>query len=156
VLFFSSLRGVLPNELAELPKKYSSVQIKRFLIPPTVLDFLWNILHIFPIEWFIGKVDIFITSDWTEPPTKSAQKMTILYDFIVYKYPQESHNQTSFSLKNLLLKPNIVSVQKRKLKWVVKESRKILCISESTKKDAIEILKIDSSKLSVVYAGVNL
>lgn len=156
VLFFSSLRGTLPDELAELPKNYPSVQIKRFIIPPTVLDFLWNVLHIFPIEWFIGDIDVFMTSDWTEPPARKAKKITILYDFIVYKYPEESHNQTSFSFKNFLLKPNIVRVQKRKLAWVKKESQKILCISESTKKDAMEILRIDPSKLSVVYAGVNL
>jgi hypothetical protein len=110
----------------------------------------------FPIEWFIGPVDVFLSSDWTEPPVKQAKKVTILYDFIVYKYPQESHNQTSFNLKNLILMPNIVSVQKRKLKWVKKEVQKILCISEATKKDAEELLHIDKSRLAVIYPGVNL
>ena len=46
-----------------------------------------------PIENFIGPVDIFITSDWTEPPTKKAKKATILYDLIVYKYPDETHKK---------------------------------------------------------------
>jgi hypothetical protein len=52
--------------------------------------------------------------------------------------------------------PNIVSVQKRKLKWVKKEVQKILCISEATKKDAEELLHIDKSRLAVIYPGVNL
>lgn len=156
VLFFSSLRGSVPKELADLTGTYKNVSLKVFSIPPTVLDILWNRLHIAPIEWFIGSVDVFLSSDWTEPPVKHAKKVTILYDFIVYKYPQESHNQTSFNIKNLILKPNIVSVQKRKLKWVKKEVQKILCISEATKKDAEELLHIDKSRLAVIYPGVNL
>lgn len=155
VLFFSSLRGKIPADLLAL-QKYSNITIKQYMFPPFFLDFLWNILHIVPIEWLIGKVDVFLTSDWTEPPTSSAKKLTILYDFIVYRYPEESHNQTAFTLKNFILKPNIVSVQKRKLRWVKKESTKILCISESTKKDAEQILKIGTNRLVVTYPGVNL
>jgi glycosyltransferase involved in cell wall biosynthesis len=156
ILFFSSLRGTVPSDLFNLTKTNKNVSLKVFSIPPTLLDLLWNKLHMFPIEWFIGPVDVFLSSDWTEPPVKQAKKVTILYDFIVYKYPQESHNQTSFNLKNLILMPNIVSVQKRKLKWVKKEVQKILCISEATKKDAEELLHIDKSRLAVIYPGVNL
>jgi hypothetical protein len=106
-----------------------------------LLDLLWNRLHIFPIEWLIGDVDVFITSDWTEPPTLKAKKATILYDLIVYKYPQETDKK-------------IVEVQKRKLKWVKKESEMILCISEATKNDAQEILGIEDKRLRVIYPGV--
>jgi hypothetical protein len=44
-------------------------------------------------------------------------------------------------------------VQKRKLLWVKRESSIIFCISESTKEDAVEILKIEEEKLKVVYPG---
>ena len=152
VLFFSSMRGKLQIENLKL-KNNPNVQIKTFKIPPTVLDILWNKLHILPIENFIGPVDIFITSDWTEPPVKKAKKVTILYDLIIYKYPEESHHQTKFNPLKLIVSPNIVEVQKRKLAWAKKESSKILCISESTARDAEEILGIDKSRLEVVYAG---
>ena len=79
VLFFSSLRGKLKTENLKL-KNNPNVQIKTFRIPPTVLDIIWNKLHILPIESLIGDVDVFITSDWTEPPAKKAKKVTILYD----------------------------------------------------------------------------
>ena len=94
------------------------------------------------IEWLIGDVDVFITSDWTEPPVKRAKKATILYDLIVYKYPQETDRK-------------IVATQKRKVKWVKKESDLIFCISEATKKDAIEILGLDPNKIKVLYPGVS-
>jgi len=106
-----------------------------------LLDFLWNKLHIVPIEWLIGDIDVFITSDWTEPPTKKGKRATIIYDLVVYKYPQETDKK-------------IVETQKRKLHWVRKESDLIFCISKATKKDAIEILGIEEKKLKVIYPGI--
>ena len=134
VFFFSSLRKNLKSTSQNL-------KIKTFRFPPLLLDLLWNKLHILPIEWLIGDVDVFITSDWTEPPTVKAKKATILYDLIVYKYPSETDRK-------------IVEVQKRKLKWVKKESGMIFCISESTKKDALEILRLEDKRLKVIYPGI--
>ena len=154
LLFFSSLRGKLPLSIEEL-KLSPNVKLKKVKIPPTVLDIFWNRLHIIPIEAFIGNVDIFITSDWTEPPVRHAKKATILYDLIVYKYPEETHQKTEFNPLKLLISPNIVSSQKRKLKWVKNETDIIFCISESTKKDAQEILGLKEDKLKVIYPGFN-
>lgn len=68
-LFYSSLRLPLPNEIIEIKKTHSNIKIYQFKLPPTFLQILWNQLHLFPIEIFIGKCDIFHTSDWTQPPT---------------------------------------------------------------------------------------
>lgn len=152
VLFYASLRKNLQSSIFNFQSK-NNVTIKQFKLPPSLLDFLWNRLHILPIENFIGDVDIFISSDWTQPPSK-AQKVTILYDLVVYKYPEETHNQWKFSLKKFIIKPNIVASQKRRLKWVKKECDKILCISESTQKDAMEILGLARDKLAVIYPGL--
>lgn len=150
VLFFSSLRKEIQNSKFKIPafakasagkQNYNSrVKIKSFFFPQTFLDLLWNRLHIFPIEWFIGEVDVFISSDWTQPPTKRAKKATILYDLIVHKYPQEMDRK-------------IVQTHKRRLEWVKKECDMIFCISEATKKDAMEILDIDEKRLKVTYPG---
>ncbi len=140
ILFFSSLRRDLKFEILNL--KYSeNVRIVKLKIPLTILNILWNTLHIIPIEMFIGNVDIFITSDWTEPPVKNAKKATVIYDLIVYKSPGETAQ-------------SIVSTQKRKLKWVKKESDVIFCISESGKQDVQNILGIDKSKIKVIYPGL--
>mgnify|MGYP007031185401 CR=1 FL=1 len=137
ILFYSSLRKPFTGYDFANAK---NVSLKQFKLPPSVLDLLWNKLHIMPIENFIGDVDIFITSDWTEPPTKRAKKATILYDLIVYKFPEETDQK-------------IIDTQKRKLAWVKKESDAIFCISESTKKDAVDILGIEESRLYVTYPG---
>jgi hypothetical protein len=152
VLFFSSLRKNFQFSIFNFQSN-PNVTIKMFKFPPTLLDLLWNKLHILPIENLIGDVDVFITSDWTEPPTKKAKKVTILYDLMVYKYPEESHHQTQFNPLKLIISPNIVEVQKRKLRWVREETDRILCISKSTAKDAEEILGIPQNRLTVIYPG---
>ncbi len=154
VLFFSSLRGKIDKGIIEAVKNNPRTRIHNAKIPPTVLDILWNRLHVLPIEQLIGDVDVFISSDWTQPPTRHAIPVTIIYDLIVYKYPEETHNKTRFSFSSLLLSPNIVAVQKRRLEWVKKECQKILCISASTKLDCQNILGLDEKKLTVVYPGV--
>lgn len=141
VLFYSSLRKNLDPRYDGLFRQFSHVTIKKFKFPPLLLDFMWNRLHRVPIEFFIGDVDIFISSDWTQPPTRKAKKITILYDLIVYKFPEETHKK-------------IVAVQRRRIRWVKKECDKILCISESTKKDAFDILGIEKNRLTVSYPGV--
>ncbi|MBU2632117.1 glycosyltransferase [Patescibacteria group bacterium] len=141
VLFFSSLRRGIKNSKFKIQNLDSKVKIKEYKLPQTLLNLIWNKLHILPIEWFIGDVDVFITSDWTEPPARKAKKATILYDLAVYKHPEETDKK-------------ITQTQKQKLKWVKKESSLVFCISESTKKDAMEILKIPEQKLSVIYPGI--
>lgn len=157
VLFFSSLRRNFqfgsPSGVFNF-KSNPNVSIKQFKLPPSLLDLLWNKLHVFPIENFIGPVDWFITSDWTEPPVKSAKKATIIYDLIVYKYPEETHSKTEFNLLRLLISPNIVKTQKRKHAWVKKESDVVFTISESSKKDIVEILGIDPSKIKIIYPSI--
>jgi len=142
ILFYSSLRKKFhPDQIGiKFPISNKNIQVRKFPFPPTFLDILWNRLHIAPIEWFIGDIDVFISSDWTQPPTK-AQSVTILYDLIVYKYPKETDKK-------------IVATQKRRLQWVKKECDRIICISESTKKDAMDILGIDEKKLVVIYPGI--
>lgn len=147
VLFYSSLRRKIPDSKFQILNKYkilnTKYKIKTFKLPPVFLDFLWNKIHVAPIEWFVGDVDWFITSDWTEPPTKKAKKATIIYDLVVYKYAQETHK-------------TIIETQQKKLAWVKKESKIIFCISESTKNDAQEILRIDKKRLKVIYPGLTL
>jgi hypothetical protein len=137
VLLFCSLRRPFPFKSWA---GYPNVKVKEFKIPPTALDLIWNKLHVLPVEKLIGDVDLFISSDWVEPPS-TAKKATIIYDLIIHKYPEETDQK-------------IVSVQKRKLKWVKKESDTVFCISESTKNDVKKILGIESSRIKVIYPGL--
>lgn len=141
VLFFSSLRRSLPSAVEAKFKNSKNVEIKKYKFPPTFLDILWNIAHSFSINRLIGYTDVFLTSDWTEPPVSTGRKATIIYDLTVYKVPKEMDRK-------------IIKTQRRKLKWVKKESSMIICISESTKRDVREILGIEKERLNVIYPGL--
>lgn len=138
-LFFSSLRLPLPKEISELSKRYKNVSIHSYRLPLTLLAFLWNKLHILPIELFIGKCDIFHTSDWTQPPTIHAKTMATIHDLTPFLSPQWLHSK-------------IVSTHYQKMYWATKKCRHFICVSENTKTDLLKIFpKISPQSCSVIY-----
>lgn len=140
VLFGASLRqrDAFRRFASSLPRP---VRLVTMPVPAAILDVLWNTLHIVPIEWFIGPVDVFWSSDWTQPPVTCARAVTTIHDLIALKYPSETDSR-------------IVATHKRRLVQVVKECRAILCDSESTRKDIQQQLNIPNLRLYVVYPGI--
>lgn len=141
ILFASSLRGKKKTqEFFQSLEKYKNVEFKITSIPPKILEPLWNRFHILPIEKFIGEVDVFHSSDWTQPPVKSdkTEKVTTVHDMIPFLFPNSVH-------------PKIVSTFKRKLARVKKEVDLILADSETTKDDIVKFLQIDEKKIRVIY-----
>jgi len=144
VLFLSTPHLHLKEKIASFFREHAQktqYMIKTVPIPPKILEFLWNRLHVLPVEWLIGQVDVFFSSDWVEPPTLKAGKVTTIHDLTVLKMPE-------------LFDSYIVSVHRRKLAWVAKESAMIFCDSRATKRDVETLLHISSSRLRVVYPGV--
>lgn len=137
VLFGGSLRRT--QELTLLAKKLKGIP-KIYPFPPTLMDIIWNSLHILPVEKLIGQVDIVHTADWTEPPSKFP-KVTTVHDLIPFIYPQTTTNL-------------VRNAHKKRLAWVMRESEKIIAVSQSTKEDLISILKIPEDKIVVIPEGV--
>lgn len=130
VYFYSSLRSHYAGNLRG---------VKSYRLPPTIFETLFNKWRNIPIEKFIGEVDIFHSSDWTQPPS-IAKKVTTYHDVIPIKYPRWST-------------PKIVGVHKRRLKLVEKEIDFVIAVSESTKKDLLEVTNIPKEKIKVIYEG---
>ena len=128
VYFFSSLRK---------PYRGNLKNVKKYQLPPTLFEMLFNRWRNVGIEKFIGQVDIFHSSDWTQPPSK-AKKVTTYHDVVALKYPQWSH-------------PKIVAVHRRRLKIVEREIDFVIAVSEATKKDLMEISNIPERKIVVIY-----
>src|SRR3989338_2882924 len=151
--FFSSLRKTVPSDIEALIKKKH--RLVSIMLPPTLMDLLWNRAHVVPIEAFVGPQDLVISSDWTQPPTK-AKKITVVHDLIAYRYPDELHPKTEFKSATLTISPNIVETQKIRLNWVKKESDVVLADSLSTKDDLIKFLGIEKDRIRVVYPAINV
>lgn len=130
VYFYSSLRR---------PYQGSLKNIKSYRLPPSLFEFLFNNWRKIPIENFIGQIDIFHSSDWIQPSSR-AKKVTTYHDLVPIKYPQWSTQK-------------IISVHKRRLKLVEQEIDMVIAVSESTKKDLLEVSNIPENKITVIYEG---
>lgn len=145
VLFGSSLRNkkALSEYAVNLPK--NKFRCRFSFLPPKLLEFLWNWVHIVPVENIIGKVDVFHSSDWLQPPSR-AKKITTIHDLAVFKYPETFKSKGGH---------NIVTNQKRKLFFTKQECNLIIAVSQTTKNDAVEILKIPEKKIRVIYEAAD-
>lgn len=137
LLFGSSLRqGQKLETFFQSLKDQKNLSRKFLLLPPVFWEIIWNNLHILPLETFIGKLDIFHTSDWTEPPA-DCPKITTIHDLTVYKFPQG-------------FPPRIRNNQEKRLQWAKKESRLFITDSQSGKEDLVSILKLPLEKIRVI------
>lgn len=111
---------------------------KKLFMPPRLMEFLWNRLHVIPIERFVGDVDVFHAWDYLQPPARNAHIVTTIHDLTALKFPMYHH-------------PSTVEAQKRRLQWVRKEAALIIADSEATKRDIIEYLHIEENRVQVIY-----
>jgi len=132
--FGGSLRR--KNELDAFVRHLKHTENQTSRLSPALSNFIWNTLHVLPVEFFTGPVDLVHTSDWTEPPAK-APKITTVHDLNFYRDPAFAH-------------PSVTAVHKKRLYWVSKESDLIIAVSHATKKDLIDYLSIDENKIMVI------
>src|SRR3990167_2485564 len=130
--FYSSLRQPYHGTLRN---------VKKYKLPPTLFEMLFNRWRNVGIEKFIGPIDIFHSSDWIQPPSK-AKKVTTYHDLVPLLHPEWSH-------------PMIVSVHKRRLKIVEKEIDMVIAVSKATKNDLMKISKIPEEKIIVIYEAAD-
>ena len=133
VLFGTSLRRG-----GELQSLFPSAKI--FPFPPTLMHYLWNVAHQVPPEWLVGKLDIWHSSDWAQPPT-GAKKVTTVHDLTPWLYPVETD-------------PQIVAVHQARMRWVVKECDQIICVSQNTASDLKRLFGISNDRIKVIYEAV--
>lgn len=114
---------------------------KFYPLSPTLIEFMFNQLRFPPIDFFTGKIDLFHSSDWTEPKA-NCLKVTTVHDLAPIIYP-EMHDI------------KIVEVFKRKLKLVKKESKILIAVSSSTKDDLVNKIGISEEKIKVIYEAVD-
>jgi glycosyltransferase involved in cell wall biosynthesis len=125
-LFYSSLRR--PQNffcLDELKEK--GAHIHAYRLPPRILAYLWNKQMVLPVEWLIGKVDAYHSSDFLRPPLLNGTLgITTLHDLTWKIYP-EYHTGT------------IVEAHERKLQRTMKYGDIIVTDSQNTEKDLHKI-----------------
>lgn len=140
VLFGGSLRR--QKELYDFVSGLDgNVTAKIFPISPTMADLVWNRIHALPVERLVGSVDVVHTSDWSEPPTIKAKKVTTVHDLTPFKFVNETPRK-------------IREVHERKLSRVKTESNAIIVPSFATKNDLVQ-MGFEADKIHVIYEAVS-
>lgn len=127
----------IPPEFDFKKGKYKVVRI-----PLQILNFLRDYLKFPPLEIFIGKPDVFWSTNYQIPVFWSRTKIiNTIYDLSSFIYP---HYYT-----------NSLSRIKKKMPEAVQKADIIVTVSKNTKKDIHNIFKAPLEKIRVVYCGVS-
>jgi glycosyltransferase involved in cell wall biosynthesis len=141
--FFSGFRKTLDPKVKRLIIK-SRHKLVEWSFPPKALSLLWNDWHnisIVPKE--LRGLDLFITSDWTEPKIPGVRKATIVHDLVFKRFPET-------------VEKTILKTQTKRLRRVSKESDLIFTDSQATKDDLLKYYAIEKDKVVVNYPGVEV
>lgn len=135
LLFAGALRR--QDEIRSYFKELGKYSFREKVVPlpPMAASLLWNKLHMIKIENFTGKMDVFHSSDWVQPPS-SAFRVTTVHDLVPLKYPKLSHSR-------------ITSTHILRLKWVLKEVERIIVPSRSSADDLVK-LGVGTGRIRVI------
>lgn len=141
-LFYSSFRR--PKEFTYLDElRELGGHIVDYPFPPRVLKLWWNTWNIVPVEFFIGKVDIFHSSDFLRPPLYNGTRgVTTIHDLTWKKYPQ-FHTQ------------DIIDAHTKKLEVTIKNNDEIIVDAEKTIEDLFQYYPRIKNEIHVVPLGVD-
>ncbi|MCR4326161.1 MAG: glycosyltransferase family 4 protein [Candidatus Roizmanbacteria bacterium] len=133
----------LAKKLAQ-QRKERPYRVVTSRLPEKVLHVVWNRLHMFPIELWVGKHDIFFYSDWFTPPTQ-ARRFTTVHDLVFRRF-SETVDQY------------VRSTQEKRLQYLVNSNppATLFVDSQATHKDVVDYYGVDAARVPVVYPGITV
>ena len=143
LLFYNSYQ---PDnlKLVEELKKYSNVRVKSFSYPNKIFNSLLFFLHWPKIDKLLGGVDIFFAPNLQFLAlSKKCKKIVTIHDLSFERYPQ------FLSLKRKLWH-KIINPKK-----FISAAHSIIAVSHNTKRDLIDLYRINPEKINVIHSGVS-
>jgi glycosyltransferase involved in cell wall biosynthesis len=123
---------------------YSNVSLKVFHYPNKLLNFLFWYFRFPKIDKMLGGADIFFLPNIAFGSFSPKTKLILtIHDLSFERYPE------TFSFKRRLWH---WFINPRRL---VREAKKIISVSESTKNDIVEIYGVNSEKIEVIHSAVS-
>lgn len=116
----------------------------RWYIPPRALAWLWNTRPSKLIQYLIpGRFDVWLSSDWTQPPPEVAQnRITVVHDLVFKLFPDT-------------VDPLILETQKSRVQRVMSECSLVITDSLSTETDVHNNYPKFTGKVQTIYPGVS-
>lgn len=139
VIFLNSYR----HKLAEYPfLKNKNVKVVKFNIPGPFLIRAWRYLKFPPIDFLIGKIDVFHSPASYIPPQIRGLKVTTIHDLYFLRNPEKCEKSGGQFFNSTIPK-------------LINKIDKIIVPSFFTKQELTDLLKIPEEKICVIYEGVD-
>jgi glycosyltransferase involved in cell wall biosynthesis len=121
---------------------YANARTLNLPLSDRTMNVLWHRLRVpLAVECITGALDIFHSPDFSLPPVHRARTILTVHDLSFMRVPECSDPR----LRAYLLRVVPASVRRADV---------VLADSESTRRDVIELLGVDATRVQVVYAGV--
>jgi len=109
--------------------------------PPTLIDWLWNRLNMNKIQILMPGITVFHSWDWQQPPDKDLPLVSTIHDLAILKFPETAH-------------PKILKHHTQAWKILKERNAEIIAVSQTTKKDCIELLGFSPDNIHVIYEAL--
>jgi glycosyltransferase involved in cell wall biosynthesis len=121
--------------------KKGRLEFKLFQLSQKKLD-LWNKLHFPPLEMLGFSTDIFHCPDFLIPPTTNKNIILTIHDLAFIRFP---HFNFEWFVKKYT----------KEVRRNAAIAKRIIAVSQSTKKDIMEFFKTSSTKIDVIYEAAD-
>ncbi len=146
VLFYAA-GGLPPSspylaDLHRLCSEHPHVRAAPIPLSPRLLTILWQRLHVpLMVERFTGPLDVLHAPDFVLPPTRARRLMTI-------------HDLT-FLVRPECFEPTLQRYLARVVPRSLHRANRVLADSEASRADIVRLLHADSSRVEVIYPGID-
>lgn len=137
-LFYAS-PSPLPIPLPALPANFTA---RHLPFPDIWLARLWHRAQLpIPVDLITGPLDLYHAPDFTLPPVRARSVLTV-HDLSFVRDPESAA-------------PGLRAYLNQVVPRSVQRADHIIAVSESTKRDLIELYQTPESKITVLYEGVD-
>lgn len=109
-------------------------------IPTMLMGLMWR-LGRNSVKKYLPQLDLFHSWDWQQPPDQDIPLVSTIHDVAMIKYPETAH-------------PRILAAHQRSWRILKERQAQIIAVSQTTKKDIIQLLGIPSYLISVVHEAL--
>lgn len=120
----------------------ANFQVRGVPVSDRLLHILWQRLRIpLPIQLVTGKLDLFHSPDFVLPPVGSAPALVTVHDLSFLRVPE-------------CFVPGFAAYLRSAVSRAVRRAAHVLADSKSTRRDLVELLGVDETRITVLYPGV--
>ncbi len=136
---FYSGQGADASGIPPLPSRF---RVRALPVSDRVSNAVWHRARVpIPIEPFIGRISLFHSPDFAAPPTLARPTVVTVHDLAFEREPD-------------CAVPSLRDYLRAVVPRAARKATHIIAVSETTKRDIMELYGIPERKITVVYEGI--